>query len=192
MDGRERVTAAFEALPRRDFLPAHQVGRADVDAPLSIGYRATNSQPSTVAAMLTLLDPQPGETVLDVGAGSGWTTALLGHLVGPAGQVVGVDVVPQLVQRARSVLSRSGMIWAQVEVAPHGVLGWPAGAPYRRVLVSAMATELPLTLVDQLADEGRMVIPVAGRMLVVERHADEVTTRAAPGYYRFVPLLVDD
>ena len=184
----DRVRAAFAAVPRRDYLPAHQVARADEDVPLRIGHDATSSQPSTVATMLELLDPRPGDRVLDVGAGSGWTTALLAHLVGPTGQVVGVELVPELVAEAAVRLRRSGMRWLTVEVPAPGVLGHPAQAPYDRVLVSAMARSLPRELVDQLADGGRMVVPVAGRMVVVERHGDEVTERAAPGGYRFVPL----
>lgn len=185
---RSRVAAAFDAVPRRDHLPAHQVPHADKDVPLRIGHGATNSQPSTVAAMLELLDARPGHRVLDVGAGSGWTTALLGHLVGPQGRVVGVELVPALVASARPRLERSGMPWATIEAPAPGVLGSPEQGPYDRVLVSAMADELPHALADQLAEGGRMVVPVAGRMVVAERSGGRVRERTAPGYYQFVPL----
>ena len=95
-----RLDEAFAAVPRRDFLPARQHPFADLDQALDIGYGVTNSQPTTVRNMLALLDPQPGDRVLDVGSGSGWTTALLAHLVGPTGSVVGVERIPELVMRA--------------------------------------------------------------------------------------------
>lgn len=188
---RARVAAAFDAMPRRAFLPAHLADRAHEDQPLRIGHDATNSQPSTVATMLELLDARPRDRVLDVGAGSGWTTGLLGHLVGPTGRVVGVELVPELAEEAALRLERSGMPWATVEVAAPGVLGRPEEGPYDRILVSAMARQIPEALTQQLADGGRMVVPVDGWMLVVERHAGRVTSRRVGGSYRFVPLRAD-
>ncbi|WP_203566495.1 protein-L-isoaspartate O-methyltransferase family protein [Aestuariimicrobium ganziense] len=182
-----RVRAAFAAAPRHRFLPADLVGHAQLDTPLPIGHGATNSQPSTVATMLELLDPQPGDLVLDVGAGSGWTTALLAHLVGDDGHVIGVELVPELVQTALPRLTRHSN--ATMQVASPEVLGLPERAPFDRILVSAMPDELPQSLVDQLADGGRMVIPVDGLMLVVDRCGGEVEVHRAPGRYRFVPLL---
>ena len=92
---------AFAAVPRADFLPPDQRAYAHQDRPLAIGFGATNSQPWTVRYMLRLLDARPGDRVLDVGSGSGWTAALLGWLVGEAGEVVGVDIVSELVAMAR-------------------------------------------------------------------------------------------
>lgn len=183
-----RVAAAFDAVPRRDYLPAEVADQAGEDVPLSLGHRSTNSQPSTVAAMLELLGVATGDRVLDVGAGSGWTTALLAHLTGPEGRVTGVELVPELVEQAAARLEGSGMPWATVHPALPGVLGWPDSGPYDRILVSAMATSVPSELTDQLADRGRMVLPVRGRMIVVERHGDEVKQWTAEGHYRFVPL----
>lgn len=126
--------------------------------------------------------------MLDVGAGSGWTTALLAHLVGPTGLVVGVELEPELVAFGAANLSAAGTgPWASVRQAVPEVLGWPEEAPYDRVLVSAEPRTLPQELVDQLAEGGRMVIPVAGTMLVVARgEGDVAVTRH--GSYRFVPL----
>lgn len=184
----DAVDEAFARTPRAGFLLDRDRDRAGEDRPVPIGYDQTNSQPSTVAAMLELLDARPGHRVLDVGAGSGWTTALLGHLVGPQGRVVGVELVPALVASARPRLERSGMPWATIEAPAPGVLGSPEQGPYDRVLVSAMADELPHALADQLAEGGRMVVPVAGRMVVAERSGGRVRERTAPGYYQFVPL----
>ena len=188
MGVRSRVADAMASVPRSDFLPADLRDRAHEDVPFGIGHGATNSQPSTVAAMLELLDPQTGDRVLDVGAGSGWTTALLAHLVGADGRVLGVELVPELAAAAAELLARRGVATATVETARPGVLGAPDRAPFDRILVSAMARTVPDGLVDQLADGGRLVVPVQGRMLVVGRLADRITTTMAPGYYRFVPL----
>jgi len=187
-DPPDPVEAAFAAVPRRDFLPRAQRRQASYDGPVPIGHGQTNSQPRTVADMLRLLDVRPGHRVLDVGAGSGWSTALLAHLVGPGGHVDGVEVVPELVASAAEHVAATGMIWAAVHQAEPGVLGLPRLAPYDRVLVSADGGRLPEELIDQLAVPGRMVTPAAGRMLVVDRTEDGVTTETH-GHYRFVPLV---
>jgi protein-L-isoaspartate(D-aspartate) O-methyltransferase len=184
----DRVDEAFTAVRREDFLPRRLRRQASYDGPLPIGHGQTNSQPRTVADMLRLLDVHPGHRVLDVGSGSAWTTALLGHLTGPTGRVRGVEVVPELVEFGRANIAACGMGWVDVEQAQDGVLGLPAGAPYDRILVSADGGRLPEELVDQLADGGRMVVPVAGRMLVVEREGEDVR-ETSRGYYRFVPLV---
>jgi protein-L-isoaspartate(D-aspartate) O-methyltransferase len=106
------LDAAFAAAPRRGFLPRDQRRHAGHDGPLPIGHGQTSSQPRTVAAMLRLLDVRPGHRVLDVGAGSGWTTALLAHLVGDEGRVEGVEVVPELVGSAAVRVAATGMTWA--------------------------------------------------------------------------------
>ena len=199
----DAVEAAFHVTPREEFLPEAARARASYDGPIDIGHGQTSSQPRTVAAMLRLLDVRPGHRVLDVGSGSGWTTALLAELTGPTGEVVGVEVVPELVARGAANLARTGRHWASIAQAAEGVLGSPARAPYDRILVSAEARRLPGALVEQLAVGGRLVIPVAGTMLLVVRETDamddamddatdgvmrgvEVTEH---GSYRFVPLV---
>ena len=181
----ERVRAAFEAVPRRDFLPADQHRFAHHDRALEIGYGATNSQPTTVRNMLELLDVQPGQRVLDVGSGSGWTTALLAELVGPDGEVVGVERVHELVMWSRGNLG-DRFPQATLHQALEGALGWPQRAPYDRILVSAEATRRPDELVDQLADGGVLVVPIRGvmhRLVKGEQLTDE-----EHGRYSFVPL----
>ncbi len=188
MTDRTRLDAAFERVDRRDFLPPKMRGFARDDAAVPIGYGQTNSQPSTVRAMLDLLAVEPGHRVLDVGCGSAWTTALLGHLVGPGGRVVGVEIVPELVTWGRQNLAAYTMPWTRIEQAADGVLGVPELGPYDRVLVSAEATELPTGLLDQLVVDGVMVVPVRGRMTVAVRTEGEPELRQE-GWYSFVPLI---
>jgi protein-L-isoaspartate(D-aspartate) O-methyltransferase len=181
------VAEAFALTPREEFLPAGERRSAGYDGPLPIGFGQTNSQPSTVESMLRLLDVRQGQRVLDVGSGSGWTTALLARLTGPTGRVFGVELEPELVEFGSDNLDRAGLPWASIHEATPGVLGLPGPAPYHRILVSAMASSLPDDLVDQLHSGGVMVVPVAGTMLRVSRSMRGVgITRH--GTYRFVPL----
>lgn len=182
------MAAAFDAVPRAGFLRRRNRHRASFDGPLDIGQGQTNSQPRTVEAMLRLLDVRPRQRILDVGAGSGWSTALLAELTGPGGQVLGVELEPELVLFGSENLARHGCPWARIALATPGVLGRPDHAPYDRILVSAEPRDLPGELVDQLGPAGRMVIPVDGVMLLVVRTDNETVEVTEHGYYRFVPL----
>ncbi|WP_229118984.1 protein-L-isoaspartate O-methyltransferase family protein [Enemella evansiae] len=191
------VARAMQAVPRVGFLPESQRRYAAEDRPLPLGPtqlapEQTNSQPSTVAAMLRLLDVPVGASVLDVGAGSGWTTALLAWLVGPSGRVLGLELEPWLAEQGaanlRAWAGNTGSAWARLEAAEPGVLGRPVEGPYQRILVSAMADTLPASLVDQLDLGGVLVIPVAGEMLRVTRVPAGPPRIERSGAYRFVPL----
>ena len=184
----DAVTAAMVAIERRRFLPPSKRHLAGLDRPVRIGHQATNSQPTTVRRMLALLDVHAGHRVLDVGAGSGWTTALLAHLVGPGGCVVGVELDPDLAAWAERNVRGLGLPWAQVHAAQEDVLGWPADGPYHRILVSAEAQEIPDQLVDQLDVDGLMVVPVRGEMMRVRKRSDGVIDVSRHGAYSFVPL----
>ena len=184
-----RLAAAFEAVPRERFLPSGLRAYAGLDMPLRLGHGQTNSQPTTVANMLELLGVQPGHRVLDVGAGSGWTTALLAHLVGGSGRVFGVERIASLRDGAAAAVADIG--WAEVHLAAPGVLGLPGHGPFDRILVSAEPPDLPRTLVEQLEIGGVMVIPVAGEMLRVRRLDHDRAEVGSHGAYAFVPLVQD-
>jgi len=184
-----RVLAALDSVPRVGFLPPELRALAGVDRPLPIGYGATNSQPWTVRFMLELLAVPAGGKLLDVGSGSGWTTALLAHLTGPEGSVLGVDIVPELVAWGGENLRSTGLFWARIELAV-GRLGAPESGPFDRILVSADAGRIPAELEAQLASGGRMVLPAAGEMWVVDRDDKGFRRVAVPGHhFSFVPLV---
>ena len=189
--GDDAVQAAMRRRRRKDFLPKDQRKLSGYNRPIPIGYGQTNSQPSTVADMLWLLDVRPGHKVLDVGAGSGWTTAILGDLVTDSGSVLGLEIIPELAASAAAVLEQQQLPWCRIETATRGVLGAPDQSPFDRILVSAEATHLPHALVEQLTDDGMMVITVAGSMLRVVRHGEDPrdTNITRHGPYRFVDLI---
>lgn len=188
---RDIVDRVMSEVDRRDFLPDQVQEMADFDAALPIAGEQTNSQPRTVAAMLRLLDVQPGDRVLDVGSGSGWTTAILARLVGPRGRVLGVERVGQLVEPSRRAVNPYAEGRAEIRRARSGVLGLPEEGPFDRILVSAQPSELPRQLVDQLSDGGTMVIPVREQMLrVVSRGGQAQISEHGP--YRFVRLITGE
>ena len=172
------------ATPRANHLPIGQQQYAGLDRALPIGYGQTNSQPTTVRAMLRALRVGTGMRVLDVGSGSGWTTVLLARLVGETGTVVGVERIAEAVTDGGRAV---GLPWASVRLAGP-VLGAPEAAPFDRILVSAQGDDVPGPLVDQLAQNGLMVVPVDGLLLRVDARGREENL----GHYVFVPLVTDD
>jgi protein-L-isoaspartate(D-aspartate) O-methyltransferase len=184
----QAIADAFDAVPRTGFLPEDQQRFAHLDRPLPIGWGQTNSQPTTVKVMLAILDVRPGQAVLDVGCGSAWSTALLAHLVGPTGSVIGVEIVPELVESGRANLAAQSVPQARIEPASPDVLGRPQDGPYDRVLVSAEAGSMPRALVRQLRVGGVMVIPVAGWMYEVRR-TERLPDVVRHGRFAFVPLI---
>ncbi len=162
--------------------------QADIDMPLPIGYGQTNSQPSTVRRMLEWLDARAGERILDVGSGSGWTTALLATLVGPTGSTYAVEKVPELVKFGRENCRRSSV--HNATFFPAGVTyGLPEYAPYDRILVSAAARELPYDLLRQLKVGGKIVMPINDTIVeITENKGDDMNIVEHPGF-AFVPLV---
>jgi len=182
------VADALLEIAREGFLPDDQRSHASEDRALPLWHGQTSSQPSTVATMLRLLEVPVGARVLDVGAGSGWTTALLARLVGPTGHVLGLELDPELAAWGAANLAAHHVPWASIERAVAGVLGCPVDGGWPRILVSAAARSLPSELVGQLADDARMVIPVRSTLHLVVRRQGR-TTVSAHGSYSFVPLL---
>jgi protein-L-isoaspartate(D-aspartate) O-methyltransferase len=151
-----RLLAAFERVPRHLFVPAEQADLAHADGALPIGSGQTISQPYIVALMTDLLELTGIETVLEVGTGSGYQAAILSHL---ARTVHTVELVADLATRAQALLKDYPNVHCHVG---DGSLGWPEAAPYNAITVTAAAPAAPKVLLEQLADGGRMVLPVGG------------------------------
>lgn len=182
------VLRAFEMTPRHAFVPTGLRHRAYEDAPLPIGNGQTISQPWVHARYLELLHLTGKERVLEIGTGSGYQTVLLAHLVA---QVFSIERISALMQQARENIQRAGVNNVSILLGD-GTIGWREYAPYDAILVSAGAPSIPQPLLDQLAEGGRLLIPVGDReeqkLVVAERKNGQIELHdGAP--VRFVPLL---
>ncbi|MEX0786809.1 MAG: protein-L-isoaspartate(D-aspartate) O-methyltransferase [Dehalococcoidia bacterium] len=187
----ERVLSAFARVPRERFVAPDMRRFAYEDRPLPIGHGQTISQPLMVAMMTQALELQGDEKVLEVGTGSGYQAAILSLL---AREVVSVERIPELANEASECLRELGFANVRVHVAGDE-LGWPGDAPYDAIIVTAGAPGVPSVLVDQLAMNGRMVVPVGDRRiqeLVRASKSDRGVTIERLGECRFVPLIAEE
>ncbi len=186
----QRVLAAMEQVPRHDFAPGRYRDQAYEDHPLPIGEGQTISQPYIVARMLEALALSPTDKVLEVGTGSGYLTALLAEL---AAQVFSIERHAELADAARDLLARMGYTNARVMVGD-GTQGFTEAAPYNAIIVSAAAAEIPRALLEQLAEGGRMIIPVGtadSQQLQFARMVNGQPRTSLHELCRFVPLVSD-
>ena len=164
-----RVMAAMQRTPRHQFVPAQVAPYAYQDMPLPIGFDKTTSQPFIVALMIDLLDPQPHETVLEVGAGLGYGAAILAAL---ASQVWSVEVVEEFAAEAEARLQRFGRTNVGIRVGD-GTRGWVEHAPFDKIFVAAAAARVPPALLEQVKPGGRLVMPLgpdeAQRLTVIDK-----------------------
>ncbi len=184
------VLKAFGDVPREAFVPDDEQAHAYEDRPLPIGVGQTISQPYIVAVMIEALGLGRGERVLEVGAGSGYAAALLSTM---GARVTALERVPALVDYAKTAFARAGIEGVSLHVGD-GRLGWPQGAPFDAILVSAAAADVPAALLDQLAVGGRLVAPVgqqeSAQMLIrIQRPSLESYSRETLCAVQFVPLL---
>lgn len=182
------LIASFDAVDRKDFVPFSFYDQAYEDYPLSIGKGQTISQPYTVAFMLELLELQENDNVLDIGCGSGWTTALLAYVVS-SGSVTALERIPQLLTLAQNNLSKYPFANIRLELAGK-TLGLP-GETFDKILVSAAAEELPFELVQQLKPGGIMVIPIQNEIAVIYKKENDRFEQKDFYGFRFVPLIYD-
>jgi protein-L-isoaspartate(D-aspartate) O-methyltransferase len=182
-----RVLAAMREIDRERFVPPAQAAHAYDDKPLPIGHGQTISQPYIVARMLELAAPRPTDRLLEVGSGSGYALAVAARLCARAW---GLEILPALAERAAGALRAVGVKNAEV-VCRDGTLGLAEHEPYDVIIVSAGAPRIPVLLLAQLADHGRLVAPVGERedqrLVVVEREGAEYRTSWATSV-RFVDL----
>jgi protein-L-isoaspartate(D-aspartate) O-methyltransferase len=185
-----RVLDALMAVERHQFVPDGAVDHAYRDSPLSIGHGQTISQPYIVALMTEILEPEPDDSVLEIGTGSGYQAAVLSLLVD---HVYTIEIVEALGREAAERLQRLGYDNITVRLGD-GYQGWPEHAPFDAIIVTAAPPEIPQALVDQLADGGRMIVPVGDtyqELILIERKGDKVTRRNVAAV-RFVPMVHGD
>jgi len=182
------VVAAMRAVPRHLFVPPELRMLAYDDRPLPIGEGQTISQPYIVALMTALLEPHPGMRVLEVGTGSGYQAAVLAEL---GAEVYSIEILPGVARQGAANLAAAGYDGVHLRVGD-GYLGWPEAAPFQGILVTCAPDHVPQPLQDQLAEGGRMVIPVGEEggvqeLVVVTREDGELTRRSVIPV-RFVPM----
>ena len=182
-----RVLSVMGAVLRHCFIPPDDLAWAYADGPLPIGHGQTISQPYIVALMTELLEVEPTDRVLEIGGGCGYQAAVLGEL---AEVVHTVEVIPELAWQAEKTLAGLGYTHVHVHIGD-GSPGWPEAAPYNRILVAAAAPQVPQPLLDQLAEDGKLVIPVgnrSGQHLEVWKRTGKEFDRSVTLEVCFVPL----
>ena len=183
-----RVLVAMREVPRHLFVPAPYDKDAYKDTPLPIGNEQTISQPYIVGLMTALLRPTSMDTVLEIGAGSGYQAAILSALVR---RVITIERIKEVIARAKANLAAVHADNVTI-VSGDGTLGYPPAAPYNGIIITAATPTIPAPLKTQLAEGGRLVAPVGDRTLqelvVLERHGDRFTEERHGGV-RFVPLI---
>lgn len=185
----ERLLAAMSKVPRHEFVSPQNWNEAYADHPVPIAEKQTTSQPYMIAAMVQAAQIKPEDRILEIGAGSGYQTALLAEL---ASQVFAVERYSSLAETAQKTLERLGYRNAKI-VTGDGSLGLPEAAPYHAIIVSAAAPRIPEALVGQLAVGGRLLVPVGESdqqvLQLVQRNADGSTSVRTLEGCRFVPLI---
>lgn len=182
------VLAAMHKVPRHLFVPAGEVSNAYEDRPLPIGYGQTISQPYIVAYMTEIIKPKPGFVVLEIGTGSGYQAAVLSEIVS---KVYTIEIVKELASEATARLTKLNYKNAAVKTGD-GYFGWKEHAPFDAIVVTAAAEHIPPSLIEQLKDGGRMVIPVGSpfmvqQLMLVEKMKSKVRTKSMMAV-RFVPF----
>ena len=205
-----RIIEAFKKIKRVDFLPENMKDLAELNEALPIGYGQTISQPLVVAFMLEQLEPKEGDKILDIGSGSGWTSALLGEIVGKKGRVIAIDIIPELVEFGKNNVAKYNFLapyrtkgsGAGIEkglpagrqgivefICTDGSKGYKKEAPYDKILASASAQSLPQAWKEQLKIGGRIVTPIGSSIwLFTKKSETDFEEIEYPGF-AFVPLI---
>ncbi len=187
----DRIIKSFRRIKRRDFMPEGIKNLAELNRALPIGFDQTISQPLVVAFMLEQLQPRSGDKILDVGSGSGWTTALLAEIVGPKGRVIAVEIIPELMEFGKKNVAKYNFTEKGIVrfVCADGSKGCQEEAPFDKILTSATAETLPLAWKDQLKIGGRIVAPICSSIWLFNKKSEkEFEEYEYPGF-AFVPLV---
>jgi len=186
-----RIIEAFKKIKRIDFLPEDMKNLAELNEALSIGYDQTISQPLVVAFMLEQLQPQSGDKILDIGSGSGWTTALLAEIVKPKGKVTAIEIIPELKEFGGKNAAKYNFVEKKIAefICADGSKGYEKEALYDKILASASAEKIPFAWKEQLKIGGRIVAPIGNSIwLFVKKSDREFQETEFPGFV-FVPLI---
>lgn len=186
-----KIAEALGKIKREDFVPRELISKAYVDEPVGIGLGQTISQPYTVVFMLELLMVEEGNKILDIGAGSGWQSALLADLCGMTGKVYAIERIPELCKFGQENLAKYGLEKSgRVEwTCGDGSKGLPEHQPYDRIVAAAAALEVPEEWIKQLKIGGRLVLPVRNEIrLFLKKSEKQIETQRFPGF-SFVPLI---
>lgn len=185
------IVEAFYKIKRVGFLPENLKSLAEVDEALPIGDGQTISQPAVVAFMIELLSPKKGEKILDIGSGSGWTTALLAQIVGKEGRVFGIEILPSLAEFGKKNIEKYNFIEKGIVkiLCQDGSKGLEKEAPFDKILVSASADKVPEALKEQLKIKGRLVIPISTSVWVFIKKEKDIFEEKEYYGFLFVPLI---
>ena len=187
-----RIIEAFEKIKREDFLPGEMKDLAELNEALPIGFSQTISQPLVVAFMLELLQPRPGDKILDVGSGSGWTSALLAEIVGSKGKVIAIEVIPELMEFGEKNVAKYNFIEKGIVefICADGSKGYEKEAPFDGILASAsVQTEVPQAWKNQIKIGGKIVTPLGSSIWrFTKKSATKSEDFEYPGFV-FVPLI---
>lgn len=189
-----RIIEAFKATDRKDFVLEEYKNEAYENIPLPIGYGQTISQPYTVAFMLELLQPNVGNKIMDVGSGSGWTTALLAHITGEKGRIFSIELIPELKKFGEENVSKYNFIKKEIVqfLSINAVRGISEEAPFDRILSGASAHEVPSAWKKQLKIGGRIVIPIRDSIhLLIKKSEKEFSDQEFSGF-AFVPFITNN
>ena len=184
------IIVAFSKINREDFLPEDIKNLAELNEALPIGWGQTISQPLVVAFMIEELQPQKGEKILDVGSGSGWTTALLAEIVGEQGKVIAMEIVSPLVEFGEKNVKKYNFVKKGIAefILGDGSQGCQKEAPFDKILASASAEKIPQAWKEQIKIGGKIVAPVANSIVVLKKTAERFEEKEYPGFL-FVPLV---
>lgn len=185
-----RIIEAFRSVDRAHFMLPEYRSLAYVNTPASIDYQQTISQPATVAFMLEELHPQPGHTILDIGAGSGWQSTLLAHIVGSEGHVYSIERIPEISVFGKENVHSCPAIDPSIVTWTTGnaKMGLEEHAPFDRIIAAASTEEIPLTWLTQLSDGGVLVAPIKESIVSCSKTKSDTVCIEHEGYL-FVPLI---
>jgi protein-L-isoaspartate(D-aspartate) O-methyltransferase len=187
----DNIIQAFKKIKRADFLPEESKNLAELNEALPIGFGQTISQPSVVAFMIELLQPKPGEKILDIGYGSGWTTALVAECVKPNGRVVAIERIKELKEFGEKNISKYNFLENKIvkTILADGTKGYISEAPFDKILASASGEKIPTEWKKQLKIGGLIVAPVGYSVVLIRKNKeDEFEELEYPGFV-FVPLI---